>query len=154
MNNPLFFFKKVTVFIFSIFYMAVGVAHFWSPDTFLIIMPPYLPFHLELVYISGFFEILLGLLLMSKKYRYFAGVGLILLLIAVFPANIYLYNSDLARELYGGVSQYQVFIRMLFQPFLIIIAYWHSRDNHQITFSYICFVLSIVTIIYFSNILF
>ena len=52
----------------------------------------------ELVFISGFFEILFGFFLFFKKSRMFGCWGLILLLIAVFPANIYLYVSDIPRE--------------------------------------------------------
>jgi uncharacterized membrane protein len=51
-------------------------------------MPAWLPLHLELVYISGFFEILFGLLLFFSRTRRVAGYGIIALLIAVFPANI------------------------------------------------------------------
>ena len=47
----------VRVFVAASFVL-VGVSHFTDPETFLAIMPPYLPWHLELVYISGFFEIL------------------------------------------------------------------------------------------------
>ena len=52
-------------------------------------MPPYLPLHLELVYLSGFFEIALGLLLLVPRFSRLAAWGIIALLIAVFPANIY-----------------------------------------------------------------
>ena len=56
-------FKLFTILLMSIFYVRIGVQHFLDPEYFLNIMPPFLPYHLELVYISGFFEILLGLLL-------------------------------------------------------------------------------------------
>ena len=146
--------KFFTLFVFSLFYIGVGIAHFVQPIVFLRIMPPYLPFHLELVYISGFFEILFGLLLLFKRYRSYASYGLIFLLIAVFPANIYLYSSDLARELYGGVSQQQALIRMFFQLPLLIIAYWHGLSDASRIFTSFCVVLSLLTIIYFSSILF
>ena len=81
--------KKITIFIMSFFYVYIGVKHFTDPDYFLGIMPPYIGWHLELVYISGFFEVIFGLGLLSK-YRRYSAIGLILLLIAVFPANIYL----------------------------------------------------------------
>ena len=53
--------KSILIVISSIFYTIVGIKHFIEPDYFLSIIPPYLPFHIELVYISGFFEILFGL---------------------------------------------------------------------------------------------
>ena len=51
-------------------------------------MPPYLPLHRELVYLSGALEIAGGLGLLARSTRRSAGVGLILLLIAVWPANV------------------------------------------------------------------
>ena len=53
--------KLVTVYIMSFAYTYVGIRHFIDPDFFLAIMPDYLPFHLELVYLSGLAEIILGL---------------------------------------------------------------------------------------------
>lgn len=70
--------------------------HFVRPDFYMKIMPPYLPFHLELVYLSGLFEIALGLLLLDPRFSRLAAWGIIALLIAIFPANIYVYrNQDL-----------------------------------------------------------
>ena len=154
MKHSIFFLKKITILIFSMFYIGVGLAHFITPDIFLIIMPPYLPFHLELVYLSGFLEVLFGFLLLFKKYRLFAGYGLVLLLIAVFPANFYLFQSELARDAYGLITKQQAFIRMLFQPLLIIVAYWHSQEDYNPKYSHIYILCAIITIIYFSQILF
>ena len=74
----------------ALFFVAVGVTHFTHPAFFLKIMPPALPAHLALVYLSGAFEILGGLGLLVPRTRRFAGWGLIALLIAVFPANLYM----------------------------------------------------------------
>ena len=52
--------KKIFLIIMSIFYISAGINHFYDTNWFLKIMPPYIPYHLELVYISGIFEILLG----------------------------------------------------------------------------------------------
>ena len=146
--------KFCTIVIMSLFYMGVGLAHFISPEKFLLIMPPYLPYHLELIYISGFIEILLGVLLLIKRWRVFAGVGLIILLISVFPANIYLYSSDIARDAYGQISKSDALIRMFFQLPLVMIAYWHSQKNTSKQISYMYIFISVITILYFSYILF
>ena len=55
--------KFITILLMGYFYINIGIKHFTEPEWFLQIMPPYLPYHIELVYISGFFEILLGVLL-------------------------------------------------------------------------------------------
>ena len=115
--------KSILIIISSIFYTIVGVKHFIEPDYFLSIIPPYLPFHIELVYISGFFEILFGLMILFPKYRYYGSIGLILLLIAVFPANIYLAQSKEAQEAIGTSQQIAIW-RLPIQGILIWIAYW------------------------------
>ena len=115
--------KSILIIISSIFYTIVGVKHFIEPDYFLSIIPPYLPFHIELVYISGFFEILLGLMILFPKYRYYGSIGLIFLLIAIFPANIYLAQSQEAQEAIGASQQIAIW-RLPIQGILIWIAYW------------------------------
>jgi uncharacterized membrane protein len=115
--------KSILIVISSIFYSIVGIKHFIEPDYFLSIIPPYLPFHLELVYISGFFEILFGVMILFPKYRYYGSIGLILLLIAVFPANIYLAQSKEAQEAIGTSQQIAIW-RLPIQGILIWIAYW------------------------------
>ena len=103
--------------------MIVGIKHFIDPGYFLNIVPPYLPFHLELVYISGVFEVLFGVMILLPKYRYIGSIGLILLLIAVFPANIYLAQSKEA-QIAIGASQEIATWRLPIQGVLIYIAYW------------------------------
>ena len=115
--------KSILIVISSIFYTITGIKHFIESDYFLSIIPPYLPFHIELVYISGFFEILFGLMILFPKYRYYGSIGLILLLIAVFPANIYLAQSKEAQEAIGASQQIAIW-RLPIQGILIWIAYW------------------------------
>ena len=74
----------------SIFYVVAGSLHFVRPEFYLKIMPPYIPWHLGMVYLSGFFEILGGLGLLVPPTRRAAAWGLVALLIAVFPANLYM----------------------------------------------------------------
>lgn len=118
--------KSFLIIISSIFYVIVGIKHFIEPEYFLSIVPPYLPYHLELVYISGLFEILFGLLILFPKYRYYGAIGLILLLIAVFPANIYLAQSKEAQEALGATQEIATW-RLPIQGVLIWIAYFIRR---------------------------
>jgi len=82
--------KKVVLLGLAIFFINVGVDHFINPDFYLSIMPPALPLHLEAVYISGFFEVLGGVGVLVPRLRKIAGWGLVALLVAVYPANIYM----------------------------------------------------------------
>ena len=111
----------------ALFYIGAGISHFINSSWFVQIMPPYLPYHYELVYLSGFFEILLGTLLLISKTRYIASWGLILLLIAVYPANIYLaFNEVPLRAL--DVSPFMAsWVRLPIQFVFIGLAYWHSK---------------------------
>ncbi len=65
-----------------------GVMHFVIPASYVGIMPPWLPWHRGLVYLSGVLEIAGGVGLLIPRTRRAAGIGLILLLIAVWPANL------------------------------------------------------------------
>ena len=118
--------ESFLIIISSIFYVIVGIKHFIEPEYFLSIVPTYLPYHLELVYISGLFEILFGLLILFPKYRYYGAIGLILLLIAVFPANIYLAQSKEAQEALGATQEIATW-RLPIQGVLIWIAYFIRR---------------------------
>ena len=118
--------KSFLIIISSIFYVIVGIKHFIEPEYFLSIVPPYLPYHLELVYISGLFEILFGLLILFPKYRYYGAIGLILLLVAVFPANIYLAQSKEAQEAIGATQEIATW-RLPIQGVLIWIGYYIRR---------------------------
>ncbi len=122
------YFKLITIYFMSFAYAYVGVRHFIDPDFFLAIMPNYLTFHLEFVYLSGIAEVVLGLMLLSKKTRKTGAIGLIILLILVFPANIHLVQSELSQSILG-VTKSQSVYRLPFQGLFILIAYWHSKIN-------------------------
>ena len=110
----------------SFLYIIVGIKHFVDVEYFVSIVPNYISWKKEAVFISGFFEILLGILLLFHKTRKLAAWGIIMLLIAVFPANIYLYVSEIPRDILN-ISKIDALIRMPFQIPLIIISYWHSK---------------------------
>ena len=117
--------KLITIILMAYFYISVGIKHFTEPEWFLQIYPPFLPFGLAAVYVSGFFEVLFGIMLLIPKTRYYAGWGLIGLLIAVFPANIYLaYTNGAAMD----ISAAAAWGRLPFQALFIGLAYWHSKD--------------------------
>ena len=142
--------KNISIYIMSLLYVLVGIKHFSDPNFFIKIMPEYLNYHLELVYLSGFFEILFGILLIFKKTRLIGAWGVFILLICVFPDNIYLYNSE-AAQIALDISKSQALIRLPFQIPLLILAYWHSNEKSSKTFSIFCIIIFIPTIIYFST---
>ena len=135
----------------SLLYVIVGIKHFTNTEFFIAIVPPIINWKAEAVLISGVVEVMLGVLLLFKHTRKLAAWGLIFLLIAVFPSNIYLYISDYAREIVE-ISKDQALFRMPFQIPLLIIAYWHAKEKPSKQLSIICSLLFVPTIIYFITI--
>jgi len=89
----------VPVLALAAFFLLAGAMHFVTPGFYLAMMPPWLPAHRELVIASGIAEIAGGLGVLRERWRRPAGIGLLVLLLAVFPANIQmLLNARAARE--------------------------------------------------------
>ena len=116
--------KTVTRVLFGVLFIGAGANHFINPGFYTRMMPSYLPWHAELVAISGVAEILLGAMLLIPRFQVMAAWGLIALLTAVFPANI---NMTLHPEMYPTISQTALWIRLPIQGLLIAWAYWYTR---------------------------
>jgi uncharacterized membrane protein len=82
--------RTILRLVAAIFFVVAGTFHFLRPEMYLQIMPPYFPAPQLLVAVSGAAEIAGGIGLLIRPWRRPAGWGLITLLIAVFPANIYM----------------------------------------------------------------
>lgn len=117
--------KAVTRYLLGACFIVAGLNHFASTDFYLSIMPPYLPWHLPLVYLSGIAEIGLGALLLFRRCSVIAAWGLIALLAAVFPANLHM---ALNAELYPQFSVIALWLRLPLQGVLVGWAYWYTRD--------------------------
>jgi uncharacterized membrane protein len=114
--------------ILAIFFISVGIMHFVRTGFFMSIMPPYLPYHLELVYISGVFEILGGIGVLVPQVRKWAGYGLILLLISVFPANIQM----LINAIHNHESTPTIILLIIRLPIQPLLIYWVYRCTKDI----------------------
>jgi uncharacterized membrane protein len=101
-------------------FIFTGASHFFAPGKFMEIMPPFIPAPLLMVYASGFFEILGGIGLVIPRTRRAAALGLILLLLAVFPANIY---TALNNVQLGGFMSHPVY-QWLRLPMQIVLIWW------------------------------
>ena len=117
--------KPVLKYVLGLLFAASGVNHFVNPDFYLKIMPPYLPWHLALVYLSGFFESALGLLLLAPRFERAAAWGLVALLVAVSPANVHM---ALNPELYPEIPPAVLWLRLPLQLALIAWAYRYTRS--------------------------
>jgi uncharacterized membrane protein len=118
--------KTILKYLMVVFYVLVGVNHFINPAFYLNIMPPYLPWHLALVYLSGLMEVALGVMVIIPRLTALAAWGLILLLIAVFPANIHMAVNS---ELYPDINPVALWLRLPLQGVFIAWAYWYTRPE-------------------------
>jgi uncharacterized membrane protein len=116
--------KTISKYILAIFMIGAGTMHFVNPAFYLKIMPPYLPLHKELVLLSGVCEVLLGVLLLIPQTSRLAAWGIIALLIAVFPANLYVFQ----RQDVLPAPPIVHLLRLPLQGVFILWAYWHSRS--------------------------
>lgn len=102
----------------------VGVMHFANPDPFTRIVPQELPEPKLLVYVSGVFEIALGLAIQLPKTRKLAGWGLVALYLAVFPANINMAVRNIELTPGEPVPAWVAWGRLPFQIVFIALAIW------------------------------
>ena len=115
--------RLVARVIFAGLFIAGGIGHFVATDLYMKMMPAYLPYHRPLVLLSGFLEVALGMLLLTPSTSRVAAWGLIALLIAVFPANIYLFQH---QEILPAPPILHL-LRLPFQAVLILWAFAYTR---------------------------
>lgn len=116
--------RSIFKFLLSALFLFSGFNHFLNPQIFLKIMPPYLPLHLELIYISGFFEILCGICLWFSKTQKLAAWGIVLMLIAFFPVHIYMWLNP---ENFPDIPESLLLGRLLLQFPMIYWAYVYTK---------------------------
>lgn len=121
--------KTILLWLLGIFFVVAGINHFRDPGFYLKMMPPYIPWHRAMVAISGVAESLLGLAVLYPKTRRLAGWGIIALLIAVFPANVYMYGHP---SLFPNIKPGALLIRLPLQGLMIAWAWWVSSDESKL----------------------
>ena len=120
--------KTAALYLLALLFVAIGLYHFVNPGRFVRIVPPYLPWHYELVLVSGAFEIAGGLGLLVPRLRVVSAWGLIALLVAVFPANVHM---ALHPELFPEAPPAVWWGRLPLQGLLIAWAYWFTRRSPE-----------------------
>ena len=120
MNKKKFSWRLLGLVIMAIFYFSAGINHLRNPEFYLKAMPPYLPNHALIVLLSGIAEIVLALTLLIPKTRTWAAWGIILLLIAVFPANIFMATSGK----FTNIPETFLWLRL---PLQFVLIWWAYR---------------------------
>lgn len=107
-------------YLMGFIYIVAGINHFRNPRLYLKIIPPYFSNPKLVNQLSGLAEIVLGIGICFYKTSSWSAIGIIILLIAVFPANLYMYQNENARL---GLPKWATLIRLPLQLFLIYWAY-------------------------------
>lgn len=115
--------KMPLLYVMGLFYITAGVTHFLSPEWFLQIVPPFLPAPLALVYLSGVAEIVVGVGVLIPQTRHYAALATVALLVAVYPANIYMAVGDVMG------SELVQWGRLPLQAVLVAWALWYTESG-------------------------
>jgi uncharacterized membrane protein len=106
-----------------------GVVHLVSPGLFLPAMPPYIPWHLELVYLTGVLELAAVAGLWSFRLRRVTAWCLVAYFLAILPAHVHVAWNEV--ELFGIRDPRLLWGRLAFQPVFVASAYWLSREDER-----------------------
>ena len=120
--------REILKWLYGILFALAGANHFVHTDFYVGIMPPYLPWHTALVYASGVAEVMLGILLLSRRFERVAAWGMIALIVAVTPANVHM---AMHADLYPQYSSTALWLRLPLQFVLIAWAYWYTRPRRN-----------------------
>lgn len=121
-------FKKISLIILVIFYIAAGINHFHNPASYIKIIPGYFHYPHMLNILAGICEIGFALLLIFPKTRRFAAWGIIVMLIAFLPVHISMIGDAPLKLGSLHVSPLLAWLRLLvLQPLLILWAWWYAR---------------------------
>ncbi|MEP7324200.1 MAG: DoxX family protein [Saprospiraceae bacterium] len=110
--------KKISLYAMIIFYILAGINHFWNKEFYLKMMPPWVPWHNALVILSGIGEICFAILLIFPSTRSVAAWCLIVLLIAIFPANVQMMIN------FWNTSNPNLWIAIVRLPLQIVLIWW------------------------------
>jgi len=112
----------------TLFFALAGLGHFFRTEMMSQMLPPSVPYRIELIYLTGILELLGAAGVWIPRLMRLTGLCLILMLLAVLPANIY---SAINRVSFGGHESGPVYllVRVPFQLLLIWWAYW-STEQH------------------------
>lgn len=110
-------------FVFVWFFVG-GIMHFVATATEARIVPPYIPWPVAAVLVSGVFELLGAFGLVAPVTRRAAGIGLLLLTLAVTPAHIYMLQRP---ELFPSIPIWALWLRLPIQVALLWLIWWSTR---------------------------
>ena len=123
--------KHLLLWVMAILYAFAGFNHLLNPDFYIAIMPPGLPNPEWLNLLSGLAEIVLGVFILEPRVRVYAAWGIIALLIAVFPANVYVALENVGFDGPGTGDPAFNWIRLPFQGLFAVWAWWYTQPDTE-----------------------
>jgi uncharacterized membrane protein len=112
--------------LLAAFFVGSGVNHFVMPRAYEQIVPPSMQGHAKgVVVVSGVAEILGGLAVLPRRTRRLAGPGLVAILAAIFPANLYMARSP---ERFPKIPRWALYARLALQPMMM---WWAWRATRR-----------------------
>ena len=128
-------YKRPLLYVMGPLYIVAGILHFVAPDAYERVVPPQFPRPRELVYLSGIAEIVLGIGVLVPSTRRGSAWGLVALLAAVFPANVYMARDDVAAEVAPewatDIARVAAWLRLPLQAVLALWAWWYTRPAEE-----------------------
>ena len=124
--------KRPLLLVMGPMYVVAGILHFLVPGVYVQIVPPVFPAPLALVYLSGLAEIAVGIGFLIPRTRRYAAWATIALLVAVFPANVYMATSGVVVEGIPGGGDPSALVRwgrLPLQAVLVLWAFWYTRPS-------------------------
>ena len=119
--------KRILLWVMAAAYVFAGFNHLMNPEFYVAIIPPALPNPEWLNVLSGLAEIVLGVFLLAEpRVRALAAWGVIALLIAVFPANVYVALENVGTDGPGTGAGAANWIRLPFQALFVVWAWWYT----------------------------
>jgi hypothetical protein len=118
--------KKYLPYVLGVFLVITGITHFTHRFVFLKMMPRPFLYPLQMVYLSGVIEIILGIAVCFTATRRIAAWGIIALLLAIFPANIFMaqHSED------WNITPLLLYLRLPLQFFLIYWAFQYTKKSN------------------------
>ena len=121
--------KRILLWVMAAAYIAAGFNHLMNPAFYVAIIPPGLPNPEWLNVISGLAESVLGVFLLEPRVRFLAAWGIIALLVAVFPANVYVAMENVGVDGPGTGAGMLNWVRLPFQAVFVLWAWWYTRED-------------------------
>jgi len=127
-------FKRPLLYVMGPAYVLAGVLHFVVPELYVQIVPPVFPAALALVYLSGVAEIAVGAGLLIPQTRRKAAWATVALLVAIFPANVYMATHGVVIEGLPGGGDPSALVRwgrLPLQGVLVLWALWYTQPSTE-----------------------